>query len=398
MKKGMAIRMKNKILSILIIITIFSSLTGCTTAGSFKNEGRKLFDQGKYDEAASSFLKAIELNPNRTDYYIDYGMTLIALGRYDEAIPKLDDVYQNRNMVVIKENNKKIHRGKAIAYYYSKEYDKAIEQLNLALEIQESPGLNMDILYYKGDSALKVGNYDIGIDTYTKLIELDNKRAKPLLGRAYCYMALGDFESSLKDYDAAINLEAKSYDGYLGKYALMMEQGMKGEAEELLIIASELGGDTDVDKFNQGLIDYYQGNIDIALIQLEESYGKGFKEAYYYIGEIYREKKDYQKAVYYYETYIQEANVSNSGIYNQLAYSLIKLDDFSNAIKYIEEGLSMGQVGSRRILLKNEIVAYEGMGEFDTALDKMEEYQSFYPGDEEALREKLFLETRNLDN
>lgn len=389
--------MKNKALSIIIISLIFVSFTGCTTAGSFKNEGMKLFDQGKYEEAATSFLKAIELNPNRTDYYIDYGMTLITLGRYDEAIDQFDEVYQDRNMVVIKQNNKRIHRGKAIAFYYNKEYDKAIEQLDLALDIQELPKLDMDILYYKGDSALKVGEYDMAIQAYTKLIELDDKSAKPLLERAYCYEALGDYGSSLEDYDAAIDLEPKSYVGYLGKYALMMELGMKGEADEILTIASELGGERDEDRFNQGLIYYYQDNFDLALFQLEESFAKGFKEAYYYIGEVYREKKDYQKAVYYYETYIQEGNVKNPGIYNQLAYALIKIGDFSNAIKYIEEGLNMGQVGTRRILLKNEIVAYEGMGEFDTALDKMEEYLSFYPEDVEAQREKLFLETRNLD-
>jgi len=390
--------MKNKILSIIIISLIFLSFTGCSTAGSYKNEGRKLFKEGKYEEAATSFLKAIELNPNRTDYYIDYGMTLITLGRYEEAIAQFDEVYQNKNMVVIKQNNKKIHRGKAIAYYHNKEYDKAIEQLNLALEIQELPKLDMDILYYKGDSALKVGNYAMAIDAYTELIELDNKSAKPLLERAYCYAALGDYESSLEDYNAAIDLEPKRYDGYLGKYALMVEQGLKVEADELLTIASELGGDKDEDRFNQGLIYYYQGNLDAALIQLEDSYAKGFKEAYYYIGEIYRERKDYVKAVYYYEAYIQEGNAKNLGVFNQLAYSLIKLGDFSNAIKYIEEGLNMGQVGTRRILLKNEIVAYEGMGEFDTALDKIKEYLNLYPGDEEGQREKLFLETRNLDN
>lgn len=390
--------MKNKALSIIIISLIFVSFTGCSTAGSFKNEGRKLLKQGKYEEAATSFLKAIELNPNRTDYYIDYGMTLITLGKYDEAIAQLDEVYQNRNMVVIKQNNKRIHRGKAIAYYYNNEYDKAIEELDLALEIQELAKLDMDILYYKGDSALKIANYDMAIDAYTKLVGLDNKSAKPLLERAYCYSALGEYEKSLEDYQAAIDLEPKKYDGYLGKYALMLDLNMGEEASGILSIVSELGGDGDEDRFYQGLIYYYQGNLDVALIQLEESYAKGFKEAYYYIGEVYREKKDYVKAVYYYETYIQEGNVKNPGVYNQLAFSLIKLDDYSNAIKYIEKGLNMGQIGARRILLKNEIVAYEGMGEFDTALDKMEEYISLYPGDEEAQREKLFLETRNLDN
>lgn len=390
--------MKNKALSIIIISLIFVSFTGCSTAGSFKNEGRKLLKQGKYEEAATSFLKAIELNPNRTDYYIDYGMTLITLGKYDEAIAQLDEVYQNRNMVVIKQNNKRIHRGKAIAYYYNNEYDKAIEELDLALEIQELAKLDMDILYYKGDSALKIANYDMAIDAYTKLVGLDNKSAKPLLERAYCYSALGEYEKSLEDYQAAIDLEPKKYDGYLGKYALMLDLNMGEEASGILSIVSELGGDGDEDRFYQGLIYYYQGNLDVALIQLEESYAKGFKEAYYYIGEVYREKKDYVKSVYYYETYIQEGNVKNPGVYNQLAFSLIKLDDYSNAIKYIEKGLNMGQIGARRILLKNEIVAYEGMGEFDTALDKMEEYISLYPGDEEAQREKLFLETRNLDN
>lgn len=390
--------MKNKILSIIIISLIFLSFTGCSTAGSYKNEGRKLFKQGKNEEAGESFLKAIELNPNRTDYYIDYGMTLIALGRYDEAIDQFDEVYQNRNMVVIKENNKRIHRGKAIAYYYNKEYDKAIEELNLALEIQELPKLDMDILYYKGDSALMVGNYEMAIDTYTKLVGLENKNTKPLLERAYCYRAIGEYDKSLEDYQAAIDLDPNKYDGYLGKYALMLDMNMREEANGILSAVSELGGDGDEERFYQGLIYYYQGNLDVALIQLEESYSKGFKEAYYYIGEVYREKRDYQKAVYYYETYIQEGNVKNPGVYNQIAYALIQTDDYSKAVKYIEEGLSIGQVVARRVLLKNEIVAYEGIGEFDTALDKIKEYISVYPQDEEAQSEMLFLETRNLDN
>ena len=47
-----------------------------------------------------------------------------------------------------------------------------------------------------------------------------------------------------------------------------------------------------------------------------------------------------------------------------------------------------------KVLLKNEIIVYEKLGDFEKALDKIEGYVSAYPNDEDARREKTFVISR----
>ena len=48
----------------------------------------------------------------------------------------------------------------------------------------------------------------------------------------------------------------------------------------------------------------------------------------------------------------------------------------------------------KQVLLFNEIVAYEHLGEFEKATSLMKEYLVAYPDDELAIREFEFLSTR----
>jgi hypothetical protein len=44
--------------------------------------------------------------------------------------------------------------------------------------------------------------------------------------------------------------------------------------------------------------------------------------------------------------------------------------------------------------MKNEIIAYEKLGKFVEANEKLSEYLALYTGDEQTIREAEFLETR----
>ena len=388
--------MKKKLLLIGLMVLVVSALTGCNSAGKYDNDGKKYFSQGKYEEAADSFLKAIDQNPNRTDYYIDYGMTLTALGRYEDAIAQFDQAYQDKDIGIIKKNNKKLLRGKGIAYFYSGQYEKALEQFELALQVNELSELNRDILYYKGSSLRAIGSYDLAVEAYDAILSEDEALVPAILLRANCYQIMGDYENSLQDYERVIALEPDNYDGYFGKYSVLLEQGRETEAAEVLEETAAIGGETLEDRFNQAKLHYCQGDPEAALTELEESYTDGFTEAYFYMGEIYREKKDYQKAVYYYETFLSEEKDPGPAVYNQLGYCLMKQGNHSKAIEYLEKGITINPAGAIKTLEKNEIIAYEGIGEFATALDKLREYLAVYPDDSKAVREEAFLKTRTI--
>ena len=48
-------------------------------------------------------------------------------------------------------------------------------------------------------------------------------------------------------------------------------------------------------------------------------------------------------------------------------------------------------------ILKNEIIVYEKLGDFEKALSKLQSYITVYPEDEDAMREKSFVISRKLD-
>ncbi len=386
--------MRKKLLSMGILIILFVLLSGCSNADSYSKNGKKSFKSGNYEKAASSFATAISKNPHRGDYYVDYGLTLIALGNYEEALEQFDQVYIEKEILIIKENNKKALRGKGIAYYEMLQYEKAIEEFDQALEINELSDLDMDILYYKANTLTMIGSYEKAIDAYTSLLTLHKKNAFAYSQRALCYRYIGDYDKSLKDYDKAIKLEPKNYDYYFGKYYLLKECFDDVGAAKILEEAQELPVITNQDKYNLAKLYYLEGNYDLALTKLSEGYANGLVEAYYYIGEIYRMKKDYAKAIYYYEIYINSMDVKLRNVYNQIAICYLKTEDYDQALEYLEKGLAYNQAGTLQVLKKNEIIVYEKLGKYEEAKMKMDQYQLSFPEDSKAVREATFIETR----
>lgn len=388
-------KLKNLIYIGIFFIMIIT-LSGCSKAGGLYQSGKKYFVSGNYEEAAKYFSEAISENPNRAEYYIDYGMALIGSSRYEEAIKQFDYVIMDKKITLVLENNKRALRGKGIAYINMQNYIDAINQFDEALQINELSDLDMDILYYKGNALMSTGYYIEAAETYSEIIKQFGEEAQVLADRAYTYRKTGEYKKGLDDYDKAISLQESNYDYYFGKYYLLLEMGEETKAKEALSLAAELAVSTKADKFNLAKIHYYQGLHDQAFPELSESFANGFVDAYFYIAEIYSKKKDYSTAKYYYEKYIEEGIIAPE-VYNQIASCLIKLDEYEQAIPYLEKGTRYPNNSMMKSILKNEIIVYEKLGDFEKALSKLQSYITVYPEDEDAMREKSFVISRKLD-
>ena len=386
-----------KLLSIGMAMIMIIIMSGCSSSGALDEDGRKSFAHGNYEEAAASFAAAIEKNPNRADYYIDYGLALIRLGKYDDALKEFDQAYVNKDIIIVNQNNKKVYRGKGIAYYYKSDYQKAVDEFDKALQMNALPDLDMDILYYVGSAQMMLGSYADAEKTYTKLIAIDDKNAYAYNCRAACYRNIEEYEKSKSDYDMAISLKPDCYTYYLGKYDLLIDSNDKAGASEVLTKASEIEVKSNEDKYHLAIIHYYQEDYDAALTELNNGFANGFKQAYFYIGEIYRIQKDYQKAIYYYDIFINEGERPESSVYNQAAVCLIKLKEYEKALEYLEKGITMNYSGTMQILKRNEIIAYERLGDFTQADSKLKEYIGLYPEDKKAGQEEEFVKTRVVD-
>lgn len=385
--------MKRKLLSIGLLLVMITVLTGCSSAGSYDQEGKRSFKDGDFEKAAQSFAAAISANPNRADYYIDYGMALIALGKYEDALVQFDLAYVDKDMLIIRENNKRVLRGKGIAYYRMLQYDKAIEEFQAALKIEELTDLDMDILYYMADSLYRTGSYEEAAQSYTAIISKDKKTAFAYGNRARCYQRLGEYEKSSADYDSAIALEPKNYEYYFGKYYLLSEN-KDNAAAEVLEVAESIQAETSEDQYNLAKLHYFKGDYETALSELSDGYANGFLEAYYYIGEIYRLQKDYTKAIYYYQKYIDSNQVTSPNVFNQIAICMLKTGQDKDALEYLKQGLTYNNIATMQVLKKNEIIACEKLGNYGDAKKKLEDYLKFYPEDSIALREAVFIDSR----
>lgn len=388
--------MKKYLLFSGVLLIMAAVLTGCSPAGNYDKAGRKSMAAGDYEKAASHFQAAIGNNPDRGEYYIHYGAALTALGRYEEAISQFDRAYMDKDMLIVNRNDKKALRGKGIAYFCLKQFDKAVEAFDAALSIDELPELNTDILYYKAAVLKLTGLFEQAAQSYSLIVSENDKEAEAYAGRAACYHYLGDYDKSLEDMDSAIALTPDRYEYYFEKYYLMSLQGDESGAAAVLDEAGKLKAFTSEDKYHAAVLHYLQGDYDTALTELNESLAEGFAESNYYIGEIYRKKKDYEQAIFCYENYIAAGDVSLPGVYNQITVCLNKSGRYEEALGYLEKGLEEGNSDTRRILLKNEIITYEYLGEFDKAQNRMEEYLELYPMDQKAQKEADFIATRML--
>lgn len=380
----------------LVFITVVL-LSGCSgnSADKLYKEGLKYIDNGNYEEAASNFSKAIALKADRAEYYIDYGMSLIMLNENKEAILNFDKAILNKENIIVNKNNKLAYRGKGIAYYKSHQYKEAIEEFDKALSLNELSDLDEDILYYKGSAEEKSGLYEDAVQTYTALIDNNPSDDKAYNNRGHAYGKLHEFDKGLADYDKAISLKKGNYNHYLGKYFLFMEADRKEEAHAILKEAASIKVETEEDKFNLAKVHYYLEEYDLAIDEFSKAFESGFKESYYYLGSIYDKREDFKEAVINYQKYIEAESISKTVlVYNQIGACLIKLGRYSEALSYIQTGLEYQDKNVEQQLKKNEIAAYEKIGDFVTAYHLMTDYINLNPEDKEAKKEYEFLKTR----
>ena len=387
-----------RILSVGLCFLLVVTLIACGKDGDFAKSGRRNFEKGNYKEAANDFTKAITKNPNRAEYYIDYGLTLVAQGEYEKALKQFDRISTKSGASVVKENSKRALRGKGIAYYQMHDYKKALDEFEKALKNRELSNLNVDILYYMASAQRMSGSYDKAVESYSKIIKKNKKDANAYSNRAYCYQLTGAYDKSLSDYNKALSLKPKKLEYYIGKYNLLKINNKETEAKAVLSEGAKIKPQTDLDQYNMARVLYYLGDQKAAMSQLMISAQSGIEEANYTIGEIYRENKNYKKALQYYEKYLSEGKVKDAKGYNQAAVCLMKNEEYDKALDYLKKGIEVKDGTTLQVLMKNEIITYENLGEYNKAHEVITDYQKMYPEDKEAAKEAEFIDTRIVYN
>ena len=213
------------------------------------------------------------------------------------------------------------------------------------------------------------GDYEIAKDWFEKILEHDFLFMEALYADIRYYLA-----------DCYVNLA--EYDKALLQYDLIFLHGAKNIEKTMQLR-----------EITYALWNFENEKYVSALPVLEQAYQNGYEELILYVGSCYGQMGDIQTMQNYYSKFL-EKNPMNSFIYAQ--YASIALNDgrYEEALDYIEAGKKDSNEEELKELLFNEVVYYERIKDYNTAYEKIAEFISKYPDDEQGKYEYDFLYTR----
>ncbi len=292
--------------------------------------------------------------------HYDQGNEYLENGQYEEAIKEFEQSYSTESDEDSLENNKKVYRCQGITYYKMGEYKKAVSMFSYALDIPYLSEIDLDILKYK------------------------------ILAEE----AMGDYDQAIIDFESAIAIDLSDFELYFGKFFAQKEVGDEAGALKTLERALTLTGKGDEYKLNLSKTYYYMEQYEVAI--------SGFKklkeelpEAYYFLGDCYYKKREYEKAIECFEMALEKDLEQDAGlIYNQLGNCYLAAEEYEIALSYFKQGQEVENTIWTKPLMYNQIIALEKQKKYADALEACKEYLAIYPEDEKVLKEKDFLETR----
>lgn len=321
----------------ICFLLLNSSIAQTTkTAKEYNTEGISLQDSEKYTEALAAFKKAIAKDPNYKEALYNAGWTSNELKKYSEALTYLQKAkalwpneakvylelgyaYENtsKKTEAIESYNKCLqiddeyalaYKYLGILYYDNDDYKKSLENLDKYLGLKPDSD-DDDVYYRKAVSENDLGQYTDALVSIKKSNELKPNNVKFLNELGYTYYMLKDTDNSLKYYDKAISLDAKSVIAMNGRAGVYRK--LKSDPAEAIKI--------------------YKKTLDINPKNLA---------ANYWIGWCYNELEKYNDAVPYLKKVI-ELDDKYVSAYTELGYSDYALKNYDDALFNFKKALAI---------------------------------------------------------
>lgn len=317
------------------------------------------------------------------------GMDAVEQLQYQEAL----DFFEAA--VTAEENEVYVQRGMGLAYMGQTDYENALLCFQAALDNggTKPEDIDYDINYYMAVCYYKLEQYEEALARYDAILALRTKEVDAYVQRGIVKLKLGKHEEAVADFNQAISLEGDDYSLYIDIYSALKDSGYEAEGIEYLNIAME-NDEKKMSSYDKGRLYFYLGNYTYARNFLEQarSDGNRTEEVLLLLGQSYEALNDSSYALTLYGDFVAEN--PSAAIYNQMGMCYAASGDYENALDSFEKGLAVEGGAFRQELSYNRIIAYENLGDFESAKKYMKEYLKDYPDDERAQREYEFLQTR----
>lgn len=402
--------------------------------------GESYAAEDKLDDAIEFLLKAVDDKANNN--FRDYSIYTLATvyekkGDYENAVKYYDRLlsyYRDSPLLV----SAQIRIG--ICYFYLKDYQSSILELNNPLLSNLSPELYSESLYLLANSYYRVEEYENAERIYTRLIKEypSNKVMRDAqYGLGWSFFQQEKYNDAYRVFnflsaeDDSTGIESFFWKAEARRYA--------GKDEEALIIYKQFLEKYPASniiprvKYQLGLLYFNKNNIELAkryLIPAASGKDNTVRaKAYTLLGEIELDKKQYVFAENYFEPVLGISDNTTDTFHRALlglAVSLYYLENYSAALEYLNElmALSPGFERDRvnyylaeiyfakenykeallrfkaieteseeikRLALYGKAYCYFNLGDYDNAALQFSEFLRIYPNDKRSVDAKLRL-------
>ena len=184
----------------------------------------------EYEKAIEQYKKAINIDLNFRDPYINLGNVYSDLKEYEKAIE------QYKKAIEIDPKYPGSYNNLGLVYYDLKDCEKAIAQYTKAIETDPkyaSAYNNLGIVHKELERDLEAA-----IEQFTKAIEIDPKYAISYFNLGLVYHELKDYEKAIAQYTKAININPNFIAPYnnLGHVFMFKNQYKEAKIEFLKVL------------------------------------------------------------------------------------------------------------------------------------------------------------------
>jgi len=177
----------------------------------FNNYALIKYKTNDYNTAILNFNKAILLNINYFQAYINRGNAYLSIKQYNKAIADFTYVINHQKKGTDKYE---AYYNRALAYYNLSDFKTSLINCDSAISINPA---NPKFYNNRALTKLKLDDIKGAIDDYTKAITINDNEIQLYFNRAIAYTKLNNLNNALQDYTKCIQLKSDYFEAFYNR-------------------------------------------------------------------------------------------------------------------------------------------------------------------------------------